>query len=181
VNVVVLLFVALAAEPAPEPAEIAAIDPSTRFRFDVSINGGVAPEAGQLGASAELGWMALRFVRLSIDLGAAMAPSANAMQGITRMLVGVDAVLPLSGLELFVGLESGLTYTNLSRYPDFPCFDCTRVQWQWGPSMRIRGGVDIMRWKPFVLGFSLAYALVEVQQWDFYSFGEFALRLGVTF
>jgi hypothetical protein len=178
---VVLLLAVLAAEPEREPAEIAPIDSSSRFRFNLSVAGGVAPEAGQLGGSAELGFMALRFLRVHLDVGAAMAPSTNSMAGIFRLMGGVDGVLPLSSLELFVGLESGFTYTNLSHEYGFPCFDCVYVQWQLGPTMRIRGGVDLMRWKPFVLGFSIAYALIERQEYDFFSFGELAVRLGAVF
>jgi hypothetical protein len=181
VNVVVLLLAVLAAEPEPEPAEIAPIDSSSRFRFNLSVAGGLAPEAGQLGASTELGFMALRFLRVHLDVGAAMAPSTEAVAGIFRLMGGVDGVLPLSSLELFVGLESGFTYTNLTHPYGVQCFDCVYEQWQFGPTMRIRGGIDLMRWKPFVLGFSIAYALIERQDFDFYSFGELAVRLGAVF
>jgi hypothetical protein len=161
-------------------ADIAPIDTTSRWRFDLVVGGGFSDQAGEVGASAEVGWMALRFLRLELDAGAAFAANTG-QYGIVRLLAGADAVLPLSKAELFVGVESGLTHTNLA-HPNTFCFDCIPFsQWQWGPALRIRGGVDLLFWRPFVLGFAIAYSLIETSQFDFFNFGELALRLGAVF
>jgi hypothetical protein len=161
-------------------ADIAPIDTTSRVRFDLVVAGGLSDQAGELGASAELGWMVMRFLRLELDAGASWATNTQSY-GIIRLLAGADAVLPLSKVELFTGIESGFTHTNLAR-PNTFCFDCfPNSQWQWGPALRMRGGIDLLFWRPFVLGFVAAYSLVETSQFDFFNFAELGVRLGALF
>jgi hypothetical protein len=169
---------------AAEPEEIAPFDPASRGRITLALSGGLSPNGGEVGGAVEVGLMALRFVRLQLDAGADYAASSGD-HGIVRLLAGVDGVLPLPKSELFVGIETGFTHTNFSylRYGGPPCFDCFYPSnpWQWGPALRVRSGFDLFFWRPFVLGASIAYSYIAVSQYENYSFGEIALRLGAVF
>lgn len=148
------------AEDPPPPPVTGPLDSAYRITLETAV-GGTPSGFAQLGAGIDLGWLPLRFVRLHALVGAAVLPGVGRFNrgsdAALRLLFGADGVLPLESFELFLGLESGFTYTSAH----VVCFDCgiPFQSWTWMPSLRLRGGVELTATRPLLLGVSVAYGL----------------------
>jgi hypothetical protein len=197
-----LLAALLAADPGAEPSGaplLPAPDAETRwheeqpkrrgpstFRVQLELTAALGTHgAAQFGGALEVGWLPLRFVRLSALYGGAWIPLLDGyseQQGVMRMLLGVDGVLPFAWGELFVGLQSGLVHTNASNGQGY-CPYCYPYYstWAWQASARLRTGVDLMpqRFAPLTLGFDFAYELLARQYPDLHWFAAHG-RIGLA-
>jgi hypothetical protein len=174
---VALLLAALNADR-PRPAVLvtllgeAAYAPSCAVRF---------------GGAVELDFNVMRYGRITIDAAAAWSPPLYSYEslkrGFLRGLVGVDAVLPLESVDLFAGLSSGFTYSNVnpfSKLRDY-CLDCGPFNsslWLVSAALRVRAGVDWYAGSRFTLGFHVAYGLMALFDMHWI---EGAARVGVAF
>jgi len=133
------------------------------FRLTLEPSLGFSPGGyAALGASLDFGWMPLRYVRLHTSAGAAALPTGNPIgdfDASLRVSFGADGVLPFDAFELFLGLESGLTYSESRRRPCFSCLPFAPEGWSWLPTLRFRGGVDFTAKRPLVLGVAIGYGL----------------------
>jgi hypothetical protein len=188
----------------PEAELAAAVTPlpgrtplDKNFRAMLELDGAFSPNGmGQLGAGLEVDWYALRFLRLHAMLGAAWIPVSSpyaynaspgtSSRGAMKILFGADAVLPLWWGELFMGLDSGLTYTDLTSpyaYPD--CFNgpCGYYgdNWSFAPAARVRAGIDVTLKRPLVIGADIGYGLIAQNFGGEAHFAELHVRLGFAF
>jgi hypothetical protein len=170
-----------------------AVDPEARHPLDSAarltfeLGAGASPQSeGVLGCAIDFGWLPLPFLRLHTSVGMAsrfaMTRSIRDTAqlnhaGAMRMLFGLDGLLPFVWGELFMGLESGATYSEAVEavtYTD--CMERCGIVLAWRPSMRVRGGVDFTRLRPVLLGVEAAYGFNYERHW-----GELQGRFGFEF
>jgi hypothetical protein len=155
------------------------------FRMGLQLDVGVSPDSmGQLGATFDLAWCPLRFLRLHASVGSAWVPTSRFQNSITshgavRLMAGADAVLPLRSIELFMGVETGTSYTDANAFW-FGCqFGPCSSSWQWQPTLRWRAGFDVTSLRPVLLGLDAGYGYIA-QQFGEMHFAELHGRLGFS-
>ncbi len=153
------------------------------FRMGVQLDVGVSPESfGQLGATFDFAWFPIRYLRLHANVGSAWVPGTRFVGGVqshgaVRVMGGADGVLPFNWGELFMGLESGTAFTDVSGI----CFQfgCPS-NWQWQPTLRWRTGFDVTTLRPVILGLDVGYAFIASPQSGDVQFAELHGRLGFS-
>lgn len=156
------------------------------FRMGLQLDVGISPDSmGQLGGTFDFAWFPIRYLRLHASVGSAWIPSSRFVNSITshgavRLMAGADAVLPLKWVELFMGLESGMAYTDTNGFW-FGCqFGPCPSSWQWQPTLRWRTGFDVTSLRPVLLGLDVGYAYIAPQQFGDVHFAELHGRVGFS-
>ncbi|MBL8950032.1 MAG: hypothetical protein JNK82_04605 [Myxococcaceae bacterium] len=170
------------ANPSPKPGLTVGEKPAaleSHFRLTLELGAAFTTlDRPDLGAAVDFGWLPIKYLRLHAAVGGAMLP-ASLVAGAFRLEGGVDGVLPFASGELFMGLESGVTYTNAG--PGCPFCFIPVTPYEWKPSLGARLGVDITTLRPLVVGATVAYSTFSERfGGDTHTFG-FQGRLGFAF
>jgi hypothetical protein len=164
------------------------------FRLSAEVTIGISPSSmGEIGLGAELDWYPFQFVRFHATVSGAYVPYQQYLgvfesRGAARLLFGFDGVLPFTWGELFLGIDSGVSNSNVEANSYYGCPYCGGggygdALWTWQPAMRLRGGFDLTVMRPVVVGFDVAYTQFPARMYFFgdVHFVEFHGRFGLAF